>query len=69
VLRLNLVLEGHDGWINGMTVFDGTLLILTPDPRFELRRFDVETGATLGTIAFLSLVYPRGLQFRPGEGA
>jgi len=66
----DLPLEGHDGWIDGMAVLDGTLFVLTrgDSGEVELRRFDPDTGASLGTTVIEDLLVPNGLQCLPGEG-
>jgi hypothetical protein len=66
----DLPLEGHDGWIDGIFVFEGTLHILTREggTEVELRRFDPDTGASLGATVITGLTVPSGLQCRPGEG-
>jgi hypothetical protein len=39
-----LLLDGYNGWINGMAVLDGTLLVSAWPPT-QLLRFDLVSGA------------------------
>ncbi|MCA9705366.1 MAG: hypothetical protein KDK70_05935 [Myxococcales bacterium] len=69
----DLLLEGYDGWIWGMAVVDGSLLVLTPDDdpdvhEVYLRRFDPQTGAFEGFVVVDDTLTPYGLRCRPGEG-
>ncbi len=68
----DLPLEGHDGWVDGMFVMDGILLLLTDGndddvPHSEqIRRFDPQTGDFLGRQLIGDLQIPSGLRCRPG---
>lgn len=66
----DLPLQGYDGWIDGMFVHEGTLLVLTRGDGHDniVRSFDPRSGAAVDMRVLEDLLLPQGLRCRPGLG-